>query len=257
MPTHIACVTGAAARVGRAVALELATHGFDLIIHYNKNKEGAYQTQKEIESLGRQAICIQANLSIHDECLALIDEIKNTYDHLELLVNNASLFSPQAFDQITHLMWQEMMQVNVTAPFTLSQGLLPLLRQGQLAHDVIELEQTCWRRSSIVHLCDIGADRPLKGYTHYAVSKAALQMLVKSMAIELAPTINCIGISPGQVAWPPFFDENSRMAIEKRIPMHRSGTPKDIATLVRHLVLEAPYINGAIIPVDGGLACRY
>ena len=259
MRQKVACVTGAGARIGRSIAIALAEKGFDLIIHYNQNQQGILTTKQRIEALQRKAICVQADLSQHEQCLHFIDSVQQHCEHLDVLVNNASLFSPQKFETITHHMWQEMLQVNVTAPFVLSQGLLPLLKQGTL-HTHLSLnteEATKWRKACIVHLCDIGADRPLKGYTHYAVSKAALQMLVKSMAIELAPTISCVGISPGQIAWPPFFDQQARQKVIQRIPMQREGETKDIAQLLCHLVLEAPYINGAIIPVDGGLACRY
>ena len=82
-------------------------------------------------------------------------------------------------------------------------------------------------------------------------------MLVKSMAIELAPAVRCVGINPGQVAWPPFFPAETRQKLEKRIPMSRSGSPEDIARLIRFLVFEGTYINGELIAVDGGLSCRY
>jgi pteridine reductase len=106
-------------------------------------------------------------------------------------------------------------------------------------------------------MCDIGADRPVSGYTHYSVSKAGLMMLVKAMAVELAPKIRTMGISPGQVIWPENYSETLRNQLKQRIPMKDVGTPTDVATLVRFLAVEGKYLNGEIIAVDGGLQCRY
>ena len=103
----------------------------------------------------------------------------------------------------------------------------------------------------------LAADDPVSGFTHYSVSKAGLVMLVKAMAVELAPAVRTVGISPGQVAWPVEYEETKRASLARRIPMKRVGTPEDVARLVRFLALEAPYVNGAVIPVDGGLSIRY
>ena len=109
----------------------------------------------------------------------------------------------------------------------------------------------------MVALCDIGADRPVPGYAHYSVSKAGLVMLVKALAVELAPQVRCVGVSPGQVAWPPDYPEDKRERLAQRIPMKRVGDPEDVATLVRFLALEGVYLNGVVVDVDGGLAARY
>jgi len=95
------------------------------------------------------------------------------------------------------------------------------------------------------------------GFPAYSASKAALAMLVKAMAVELAPAVRCVGIAPGHVQWPASYDEKTRNRLTRRIPMGRVGTPEDVARLVRFLALEAPYVNGDIIKVDGGLGSRY
>ena len=109
----------------------------------------------------------------------------------------------------------------------------------------------------IINICDIGAERPLPGYAHYAVSKAGLFALTRALAIDLAPEVRAVGISPGQVAWPPDMPTEEREALTQRVPLRRCGTPEDIARLARFLWREGGYINGAVIPVDGGLACPY
>ena len=104
---------------------------------------------------------------------------------------------------------------------------------------------------------DIGAERPISNHTAYTVSKGALLALTKALAVELAPVVRCVGVSPGQVAWPPDYDDAKRSRIAARIPMGRVGTPEDVAAVVRFLATDAPYLNGIVVPVDGGLANRY
>ena len=237
-----ALVTGAGARVGRAIALELARHGFYIIVHYHQNRVGAQETLEHVKAMGGAGQIAQANLGDEMQRQALISTTQQACPTLDVLVNNASLFEPKAFAELKLSDWQSMFEVNVVAPYILSQGLLPQLKANQ---------------GLIVNLCDIGAERPLKGYTHYSSSKAALVGLTRSLAVELAPHIRCIGISPGQVAWPPDFSEAQKSKIIQRIPMARSGSPEDIARLLRFVLLEGHYLNGAVIPVDGGLSCRY
>ena len=240
-----ALITGAGARVGRAIALELARSGFEVGLHYCANHVGATETLGILQAEGGRGWLARADLSTEVGCDQLCQQVNARWEHLDLLVNNASLFEPTPFEEITRVAWSHMIQVNLTAPFLLSQGLLPLLKRSTQTSGLV------------IHLCDIGAERPLSGYTHYAVSKAGLVMLVKAMAVELAPTVRCVGVSPGQVAWPPDFSQETRVALENRIPMKRSGAPQDVAQLVRFLALEGGYINGEVIAVDGGLSCRY
>lgn len=237
-----ALVTGAAVRVGRAIALELAHAGFDVALHFRDRP--ADEVLEACRAAGAEAFTVRADLGEASEVAALADAVRARWDRLDLLVNNASIFEPRAFDQITLDEWDRMQAINLRAPFQLSQALLPLLRAAE-------------EGALVVHLCDIGADNPVSGFTHYSVSKAGLVMLVKSMAVELAPAVRTVGISPGQVAWPVDYEETKRAALARRIPMKRVGTPEDIARLVRFLALEAPYVNGAVIPVDGGLSVRY
>ena len=235
-------VTGGGRRVGRAVALELARCGFDVAIHYRGSENEAREVELACTQLGAESWTARADLATTEGCLELVDAIRARWDRLDLLVNNASLYEGVPFERITPAEWDRMQAVNVRAPFLLSQGLLPLLRHA---------------RGLVVHLCDIGGERPVRGFAHYSVSKAALAMLVKAMAVELAPAVRAVGISPGHVVWPEHFDEVTRTRLARRIPMGEVGDPGDVARLVRFLATEAPYLNGAIVAVDGGLSCRY
>lgn len=246
-------VTGAGIRVGRAIAIEFASRGFEVAVHYHRSREAAEAVVEECKAAGGDGFSVSADLGDRASVTRLVDAVRERWDSLHALVNNASAFDPVPFDAIDASSWDRMLQVNLGAPFFLSQGLLPLLRAASAA----DLGGPAEQGGTVVHLCDIGADRPVSGYAHYSVSKAGLVMLVKAMAVELAPQVRTVGVSPGQVAWPESYSEELRESLRKRIPMHRVGDVEDVARLVRFLVMEAHYLNGAIIPVDGGLACRY
>ena len=246
-------MTGAAARVGRAVAIELARAGFDLALHYRSQPEAARAVLEEVSALGASAFLVQADLGSREECERLTAEVSARFDALHLLVNNVSVFYPRPFREIDADEWDAVLSVNLKAPFLLSRGLMPLLERA----DGRAIGAPEGQRSVVIHLIDIGVDRPLSGHAHYSVSKAGLAMLVKAMAVELAPAIRTLGVSPGQVAWPESYDEALRARLTQRIPLRRVGSPEDIAVLVRFLTLQAHYLNGAIVPVDGGLGVRY
>lgn len=247
-----AVVTGAGARVGRAIAVELARHGFEIAVHYRSSRAGADDTVAACRAAGGEAFLLQADLASVADCLAMVDEVRTRWESLDVLVHNASAFEPVAFEEIGLDHWERMQAVHARAPFLLTQGLLPLLRAGGAT-----VGRAPGEGGVVVSLLDIGAERPLPGYAAYSVSKAALLMLTRALAVELAPSVRCVGISPGQVAWPDDYDEATRARLSRRIPMGRVGEPRDVARLVRFLVLEAPYLNGVVIPVDGGLAVRY
>lgn len=253
MSRPCALVTGASDRVGRAIAVELAGGGFDLVLHHRDSQQKLSQTAQLCEGHGAQVHQVRADLSDPTQVDALADATQTAVGALSVLVNNASLFLPDVFEEITADSWSQMLQVNLTAPFRLCQRLLPALR----AADPKWVGAPEGQGALVVHMCDIGANRPLVGYTPYSVSKAGLLMLMRSMAVELAPSVRSVCLSPGQVAWPPTYSEEKRAKLSKRIPMGGCGTPEDVARLVRFLALEGHYLNGVDIPVDGGLAVRY
>jgi len=248
-----AVVTGAAIRVGRGIAHELAVAGFDLALHYRSSRGPAEEVAEACRAHGAQVWVHQGDLATVEGCQAFVAAVREHWGALELLVNNASAFEPVPFAQIRPEQWEAMHGINVRAPFLISQGLLAALRAG----DPARLGAPEGQHGVVVHLCDIGAERPVAGYAHYSASKAALVMLVKAMAVELAPAVRTVGVSPGQVAWPDDYDDAKRDRLRRRIPLQRVGSPTDIARLVRFLALEGHYLNGVIVPVDGGLSQRY
>lgn len=245
-------VTGGGQRVGQAIAVELARQGAEVAVHFRSSRAGATRTVEACQAAGGDAWMVQGDLSKVADCRAVVDAVRSRWDTLDVLVNNASAFSAVPFEEVGVDHLDMMLALHVRAPFLLVQGLLPLLRAGGVTRDRAPGEG-----GVVVNLLDVGADRPLSGHAAYCVSKAGLAMLTRALAVELAPAVRCVGVSPGQVAWPPEYDEAKRERIAARIPMGRVGTPEDVARLVRFVACEAPYLNGADIPVDGGLSSRY
>jgi len=248
-----ALVTGSAKRVGAAIAVELARAGFDLGIHYRGSEDEAQQTVDECRGHGAEVLLVQADLATVEGCRHVVRTVSDRWDSLHLLVNNASVFPSADFASIGVDDWQSVLDINLRAPFLLAQGLLPRLRAADATLFGAPPEQ----HGVVVHMVDIGADRPVSRHAHYSVSKAGIAMLVKAMAVELAPAVRTCGVSPGQVAWPADYDRETRERLTRRIPMSRVGTPEEVARLVRFLTVEAHYLNGVIVPIDGGLHQRY
>lgn len=245
-------VTGASRRVGSAIALELAAHGFDVCVHVRGDVDGGEATAAAVRAHGGEAWVVSSDLATAQGCELLADAVRARWSSLDVLVHNASGFSPDPFESTSLDALDAMWAIHGRAPFLLTQALLPLLRAGRGADGARSGEA-----GLVVGIVDIGAVRPVTGYAAYSMSKAALGMFVKALAVELAPTVRAVAVSPGQVAWPPDYDEALRGRITARIPMRRVGEPSDIAKLVRFVALEAPYLNGVTIDVDGGLAVRY
>lgn len=234
-------VTGGARRVGAGIALAFARAGHDVAIHYRTSESPAEQVAAACREHGVEAFTIAADLAKVEGCEAVADAIAHHWDGLDVLVNNASGFEPRSFEETDLEHWDAMMAINLRAPFLLARDLLPLLRA---------------RRGTVINLCDIGAERPLRGYTAYSVSKAGLVMLTRSMAVELAPQVRTVGIAPGQVAWPEDYDAAKREQLRRRIPMGRVGTAEEVGELAVFLA-SADYLNAVVVPIDGGLHARY
>ena len=240
--TPTALVTGAARRVGRAIAIELASKGFDVGVHYRSSQQEAESTADACRKVGGRAWTVQGDLGNIDDVVQMATMMKKRSSRLDILVNNASLFHPQPFENITNEEWDRMLTVNLKAPFVLSRECMPALRAA---------------KGLVVHMCDIGGERPMPGYAHYSVSKSALIGLVKAMAVELGADVRTVGISPGHVVWPEDWDEAFRAAMLERIPQNRVGSVDDVAKLVGFLYANGGYINGDVIALDGGLGSHY
>lgn len=233
--SKLALVTGAGVRLGKATALRLAQADYDVIVHYNSSHIPAQETVAEIESLGRKAWPVKADLSTEIGVDTLVARVKRFERGLDLLVNNASIFYPSSTpeDWVDH--WDTFQMVNLKSPFLLTTKLIPLLRQS---------------KGSVVNIVDIWARFPLKRFLPYSVAKSGLEALTKCLALELAPEVRVNGVSPGAALPPP----DSSDAMDKmltQVPMKNYGGAESIADAVEYLS-RASYVTGQIIAVDGG-----
>lgn len=233
-----ALVTGAARRIGRAIALDLARRGADLVIHFRSSGEAAEALAREARELGVTAVPVQADLAAVDGVDHLVRESLAAFGRVDILVNNAAIYRPTPFDSLGESDWDEHLAVNLKAPFLLSLALgRRMRRQGE---------------GKIVHLADWAAERPYPGFLPYCVSKAGLIGLVRALALELAPQVQVNAVSPGPILNPAGFTREQIEAIPGSSPLGRMGTPEEIAAAVAFLVAGPDYITGAVLPVDGG-----
>ena len=234
-----ALITGAAHRIGAAIARLLHAEGMDLLIHYRKSAARAETLRDTLEADRAGSVqLIQADLNAPECYRELIDSAQTFRNRLDLLVNNASSFYPTPLADANTEQWDDLIGSNLKAPFFLSQAAAPLLRQ---------------QRGAIINLLDIHAERPLSGYPIYSIAKAGNAMMVKSLARELGPEIRVNGIAPGAILWPEQgLSEADSQAILERTALKRPGTAEDIALTLLFLLRDAPYITGQIIAVDGG-----
>jgi pteridine reductase len=237
-----AFITGAGIRIGSAVARALGRAGYDLALHAHRSVKSLEALAEELRSLGRHVSLYSADLSDPREVDELGARLRADHPALEVVVHNAGLYERVAFEAITREQYRTMLAVNLDTPFFLSQALLPSLRAAE--HPLV------------VHVTDIGGERAVSHYAHYSVSKAALIMLTRALAVELAPHVRVNAISPGTVAFPESFDAAAREAVLQRIPMGREGSVEDIARMVVFLAREALYVTGQVIAVDGGRSAQ-
>lgn len=244
-PRPRAVVTGGARRVGRAIALELARAGCDLVITYRSSRAEAQAVAEEARDLGAQVELVELDLGDPRALDEAAHELAQRHESLDVLVHNASVYEPTPLAGLTAEAVERAYRVNAAAPLVLSARLAEVLGRSRLPHG-----------GAIVAMCDMHAmGRPRKNWSAYLMSKAALAEMVQALARDLGPRVRVNGVAPGVVAWPehgadadPAFQE----AYLKRVPLARAGTPEDAAKAVRWLALEAGYVTGEIVRLDGG-----
>ena len=235
----VALITGAARRIGAAIATTLHRNGANIAVHYRKSSADA---EALVDRLNAErpdsAALFQADLNDTEALPSLVEKVIAWHGTLDVLVNNASSFYPTPPGEITQAHWDDLVGSNLKAPLFLSQAALPALRES---------------RGAIINLIDIHAQRPLRNHAVYGSAKAGLAMLTRSLAKDLAPEIRVNGISPGAILWPDDgMDDATKEIILGQIPLARPGQPEDIAGCVLYLVRDATYVTGQIIAVDGG-----
>ncbi len=239
--TKAILVTGAARRVGAAIVTTLHTAGANVIVHCNRSRDEADALVKRLNGTRpKSAVVVQGDLLAYNALKGLVEHAASEFGRLDGLVNNASTFYATPVGTIDEDQWIDLIDSNLKAPLFLSQAAAPHLRKT---------------RGAIVNIVDIHAERPLKNFAVYTTAKAGLVGLTRALALELAPEVRVNGVAPGAILWPETghdFPSEEQRRITAQTPLQRTGSPEDIAGAVKMLMLDAPFVTGQIVAVDGG-----
>jgi len=236
-------ITGGAKRIGAAISKGLHAEGANVIIHYRNSSTEALQLALDLNKQREDsAFILQADLSDINRIQELAIEISQKYVKLDGLINNASTYYATPIAKATVDDWDDLFNSNSRSAFFLTQACLPLLQEA---------------KGSIVNLVDINTRKPLPRHSLYCAAKAALEMLTKSLAEELAPHVRVNAVAPGAILWSK--DELNNDAFRARrlanVPLEQQGQPQHIVRAIKYL-LSADYVTGQTIAVDGGLSLR-
>ncbi len=234
-------ITGAAKRVGATIARTLHAAGANVVIHCNHSRAEADALAHELNTARvKSAAMVQGDLLATNALKGLVVQAHSCFGRLDGLVNNASTFYPTPLGSIDEDHWVELMGSNLKAPLFLSQAAAPYLRETN---------------GAIINIIDVHAERPLKDFVVYTAAKAGLAGLTRALALEFGPNVRVNGVSPGAIMWPEGgndFPEAERNRIVTQTPLKRVGGAEDIAGAVKYLLLDAPFVTGQILAVDGG-----
>ena len=235
----VALVTGAAKRVGAAIARRLHGAGFRVAIHHRASPGEAATLAAELDThRAGSTLVLQGELGDVAALSGLVDAVVDRFGRLDALVNNASAFYSTPIGEATEADWQALFDSNAKGPFFLAQAAAPHLRASG---------------GAVVNLVDVYGERPLAKHTVYSMAKAANAMLVKSLALELGPEVRVNGVAPGAVLWPESGkSDEAKQAMLAKTALKRVGGPEDVAEAVRWLLVDARYTTGQIVAVDGG-----
>ena len=232
-------ITGAAKRIGKEIALCFSEMGWNIIIHYNSSKNDAQVLADEINGKNPDsAITVQGNLDVKEDVEKVINEVRDAFPTIDLLINNASTFYPTPIEDISEEHWDKLVGSNLKGPLFLIKGLRDKLKES---------------KGSIINITDTNLSKGVANYSIYSAAKAGLESITKGLARELAPDIKVNAIAPGAMLEPPdvTWTEEQKNKVISSIPLNRMGSEKDISEAVRFLA-KSNYITGQIIKVDGG-----
>jgi len=233
---RVALVTGAGKRLGRAVALRLASEGADVAVHYGKSEAEAREVVGEIEKLGRRAAAFSAELTDVQAIQNLVQNVASRFARLDILVNCAANFLETKFGETNEATWDGSLDTNLKAPFFCAQAAAPHLAKSG--------------RGVIINFADIGGMLGWTEFLPHSISKAGVIMLTRTLAKELGPAVRVNAIAPGTITMPGDPPEWQADFI-RRAPMKRTGRQEEIADAVMYLI-GAEFVTGHVLVVDGG-----
>ncbi len=235
----VAFVTGAAKRLGRAIALALAEAGAGVALTYLSSQSEAEATAAAIAALGVQSLALPCDIRSEPSVQQAVSDALAHFGRLDILVNNAGVFAAEPLEQITLEQWDATFAANTRGPFLVSKVAHPHLKS---AH------------GRIIHLGSLGGMEPWTTHAHYCASKAALHMLSRTMAKAWAPEISVNCIAPGMILQPGDPADETSRRFAARTPMQRNGTPADVAAAALFFATAPHFITGQLLAVDGGLS---
>lgn len=236
---RVVLITGAAKRVGAALAQGFHAQGARVAIHFHRSFDAARALQQTLnDRRADSAILVQADLLDSAVLPNIVASTIAGFGQLDVLINNASTFYPTPVGSIAHEQWDDLIGTNLKAPLFLSQAAAPHLRRTS---------------GLILNMIDIHGQRPLPEHPIYSTAKAGLAMLTRSLARELGPEVRVNGIAPGPILWPERgMDESLKREIVAKTMLKRSGSPDDIVRAALFFATDAPFVTGQILAVDGG-----
>jgi NAD(P)-dependent dehydrogenase (short-subunit alcohol dehydrogenase family) len=238
---EVALVTGAAKRIGREIALDLAREGANICITYNTSEREAEKTVADLSKLGVQALAIRCDVRDALNVKETLRETVRELGRLDILVNNAAIYETVEFEKITAEQFDNVYATNTRGPFLFAKYAAPELRK---------------RQGRIINIGSLGGLRPWSTHAHYCASKAALHMLTQVMAKSLAPQISVNCVAPGVIDFGEPEATGMRRKLAKITPKQRSGQGTDVAAAVRFFATCPDFITGQILAVDGGLSLK-
>lgn len=235
---QVALVTGAGLRIGREIALTLGRAGAGIVVNYNHSRAEALATVQEIKEHSVQAVALRADVARPSQVNRMFRAIEDRFGQLDLLVNNAAIFFPAKWDQLTEKQWDRILAVNLKGPFFCAQAAAKIMRRQ--------------RGGQIINISSLGGLQAWPDYMHYCSSKAGLIMLTRCLAKALAPDIRVNSIAPGTIMFPGEKRTKTVESIIRSTPLKTVGKGEDIAQMVLYLACHGDFITGQIFPVDGG-----
>lgn len=229
-----ALITGAAVRIGREIALELAKEGVNVVVHYRQSQNQAQELCRELTERGVKSWLLQADFERESDYENLIERALDQAGALEILINNASIFPDDTLENLTLQSLTRNLEVNAWAPFSLCRQFVHRVGQGK-----------------IINMIDSRVSSYDRNHVGYLLSKHVLSALTSMMAIDFAPDVTVNGVAPGLILPPPGKDITYLNRLVNTVPLRRHGDPGDIAEAVLYL-LKSDFLTGTVIEVDGG-----
>jgi pteridine reductase len=238
MSPKVILITGSAKRIGAFTARYLHQLGWNIVLHYNQSEQQASELAKQMNAARADSVkLVQGSFNTIEEIEQIAKQAINAFGKLDGLINNASSFYPTTIGTITEQDWTNLVGSNMQAPLFLAQYCNATLQK----HNGV-----------IINMVDIHAAKPLSNHTLYCMAKSALVMMTQSLAQELAPKVRVNGVAPGAILWPETtISEEDKEQVLKLVPLQKLGSMQDIAQAIDYL-LNAQYVTGQIITVDGG-----